>query len=123
MGLVDHGLRIEAADRANDAGKPPSGAEPNFKINNEYPSARLKYYLASSLEKLEGPLAHDPSYDQLFDTYGNLKTYDDIVNFERGAVSAGSEIEGLLWNYRDGILRADLTQLNIAESQGNQAVT
>ncbi|MEC3957125.1 hypothetical protein VMT65_29105 [Nocardia sp. CDC153] len=87
-------------------------------MSTEFPSARQNYEVAYVLESMDGTLAHDPRYANLFDHDGKLKSYDDAVKDYGNAVKLDGALTNILNNYRGGILRDNLQDLATKVMEG-----
>ncbi|MGV9838905.1 TPR repeat region-containing protein [Nocardia niigatensis] len=100
----------------------PHSPDPAVDLSKEFPSARQNYEVANALQLMDGALAHDPQYANLFDDHGKLKGYDQAVKDYGNAVKLDGALTNILNNYRGGVLRDNLQDLATKVMEGRASI-
>ncbi|MBL1074565.1 hypothetical protein JK358_09160 [Nocardia sp. 2] len=101
----------------------PSTPDKPFDTSHDSTSARQLYQIAQALQGHDGTLAHDPRYDALFDSNGNLKSYEDAARSAGDQAGLHGKLQNILYSYQGGILREPLQDMAINVNNGRTAVT
>lgn len=100
----------------------PDSITPHFDSSHDFASAHQFYQVAQVLQANDTILAHDPRYNNLFDSNGHLLDYEQAVHSAGGLVQFHGALTNILNNYHGGALKDQLQDLATNAITGKAAV-
>ncbi|WP_280257695.1 hypothetical protein [Nocardia abscessus] len=101
----------------------PDPATPNADGTPSPIDPQRWYRTAQQLQDLRGSVTHDPDFDYLFDSSGQLLSYESLINNQDiSPGQLGEDLNAVLRNYGDGRLQLQLTAFDQHTANGRAAV-